>query len=253
MLWEVYWNLVNAKGFTANWLDAKQNKGNIIAMQLIIQGLKYQPCNPTLVSARDAILKADAAQYGGEHKCLIWNGFAKRGLGTTAKSYRDSFSVPAECLVGTTTVPATSVVVTSTSTVAPKTTATSVAVTTTVTKTSATPTPTSTSARITFPEYSSPTVTGRLVLNEKTTISYDLKRMSSICPILEFCWSTYWGDENCTSVNVGTSRIQVFDVVFSDYGTIYASFNTFSLDGSCSARDANGWSSGGYTFKVSMA
>ena len=43
--------------------------------------MKLQPCSPGFVDGRDAILEADAALTGGENECLIWKGFAKRGLG----------------------------------------------------------------------------------------------------------------------------------------------------------------------------
>ncbi|KAJ1342482.1 hypothetical protein BSLG_010754 [Batrachochytrium salamandrivorans] len=42
--------------------------------------LMIQPCNPTFASARDAMVAADYAYYGGIHKHLIRQGFAKRGL-----------------------------------------------------------------------------------------------------------------------------------------------------------------------------
>jgi extracellular elastinolytic metalloproteinase len=42
--------------------------GNNIALQNIIDGMKMQPCNPDFLEARDAILLADEANYGGVHK-----------------------------------------------------------------------------------------------------------------------------------------------------------------------------------------
>ncbi|KAJ1328780.1 hypothetical protein BSLG_010860 [Batrachochytrium salamandrivorans] len=82
MLWEVYWNLVEKYGFSANLHDATQEQGNIIFLQLFVGALMIQPCNPTFVSARRAMLAADAVYYGGIHKHLIRKGFAKRGLGS---------------------------------------------------------------------------------------------------------------------------------------------------------------------------
>ena len=84
VLFEMYWNLVDLKGFSTNWYDATQDKGNIIALQLVIGGLKLQPCNPTFLKARDAILAADQSYYKGEFKCEIWKAFAKRGMGVDA-------------------------------------------------------------------------------------------------------------------------------------------------------------------------
>ncbi|KAH6602022.1 hypothetical protein BASA61_001525 [Batrachochytrium salamandrivorans] len=98
LLWEVYWSLVTKHGFSANLHDAKQSAGNIVAMQNIIGGLMTQPCNPTFLSARDAIVAADASYYKGANKCEILKAFAKRGLGSKATSSRKSdFSVPSEC------------------------------------------------------------------------------------------------------------------------------------------------------------
>ncbi|KAJ1328779.1 hypothetical protein BSLG_010704 [Batrachochytrium salamandrivorans] len=82
MLWEVYWNLVEAYGFSANLHDATQKQGNIIFLQLFVGTLMIQPCNPTFESAYDAMLVADAVYYGGIHEDLITKGFAKRGLGS---------------------------------------------------------------------------------------------------------------------------------------------------------------------------
>ncbi|KAJ3276015.1 hypothetical protein HDV01_006185 [Terramyces sp. JEL0728] len=99
MLWEMYWNFVDQYGFSPNYYDPKQQKGNIMAFQLFIGGLTLQPCNPTFVSARDAIIAADKARYGGKNKCLIWKAFAKRGLGTdsVAKGYKNGFKLPSDC------------------------------------------------------------------------------------------------------------------------------------------------------------
>lgn len=44
-----------------------------------------QPCQPTFLTARDAIVDADLMLTEGENHCEIWKAFAKRGLGTNAK------------------------------------------------------------------------------------------------------------------------------------------------------------------------
>ncbi|KAH6580594.1 hypothetical protein BASA60_002808, partial [Batrachochytrium salamandrivorans] len=85
MLWEVYWNLVDEYGFSANLHDATQKKGNIIFLQLFVGTLMIQPCDPTFNSPADAMLAADDAYYGGIHKHLITKGFAKRGLGSISQ------------------------------------------------------------------------------------------------------------------------------------------------------------------------
>ncbi|KAI8903361.1 Fungalysin metallopeptidase-domain-containing protein [Gorgonomyces haynaldii] len=96
---EIYWNLVDKLGYSEDWYDATQLKGNIVALQLLIGGLTLQPCNPTFTQARDAILKAELTYYGGAYKCDVWKAFAKRGLGVDAvqSTHKDGFALPAEC------------------------------------------------------------------------------------------------------------------------------------------------------------
>jgi len=84
MLWEVYWNLVKKHGFNPNPYDPWDTGGNNLAIQLVMDGMKMQPCEPGFVDARGAILAADVALTGGENRCAIWAGFAKRGLGYRA-------------------------------------------------------------------------------------------------------------------------------------------------------------------------
>ncbi|KAF9524809.1 extracellular elastinolytic metallo proteinase [Crepidotus variabilis] len=59
--------------------------GNTLAVQLVINGMKLQPCRPSFFEARDAIIQADEVLTGGENYCDLWKGFAKRGLGVDAK------------------------------------------------------------------------------------------------------------------------------------------------------------------------
>ncbi len=82
MLWDLYWDLVEVHGFDTDLYNG--TGGNNIAMQLVIDGLKLQPCSPGFIDYRDAILEADELNYGGANKCIIWNAFARRGLGYSA-------------------------------------------------------------------------------------------------------------------------------------------------------------------------
>ena len=82
MLWEMTWNLINQHGFDADLVNG--NGGNNISLALVTEGLKLQPCSPGFVDARNAILAADMALYGGANQCAIWTAFAKRGLGYSA-------------------------------------------------------------------------------------------------------------------------------------------------------------------------
>ncbi|KDQ15334.1 hypothetical protein BOTBODRAFT_131082 [Botryobasidium botryosum FD-172 SS1] len=98
VLIEVYTALVGKYGFSSNKFDPTGTAGNIVFLHLFIDALPIQPCNPTLVAARDAIIQADVNRYGGVNKCLIWTAFAKRGLGTGAgPSREDSTTVPTGC------------------------------------------------------------------------------------------------------------------------------------------------------------
>ena len=83
MLWDMTWSFINKYGFDANLYTGKA--GNNMAMQLVIDGLKMQVCKPGFVDARDAILAADRANYGGANQEMIWKAFARRGLGYSAQ------------------------------------------------------------------------------------------------------------------------------------------------------------------------
>lgn len=85
MLWEVYWNLVDEHGFNPNVYGDWHSGGNNRAIQLVMDGMKFQPCEPGFVDGRDAILTADEELTGGENQCAIWEAFAKRGLGYSAR------------------------------------------------------------------------------------------------------------------------------------------------------------------------
>jgi extracellular elastinolytic metalloproteinase len=82
MLWEMTWSLIDDQGFDTDFYNG--TGGNNIALNLVTQGLILQPCSPGFIDGRDAILAADQALYGGAYQCLIWEAFAKRGLGYSA-------------------------------------------------------------------------------------------------------------------------------------------------------------------------
>ena len=82
MLWDMYWDFVDLYGYDPNIYSG--TGGNNMAFQLVMDGMKLQPCNPGFIDVRDAILLADEINNGGANRCLIWNAFAKRGLGLSA-------------------------------------------------------------------------------------------------------------------------------------------------------------------------
>lgn len=64
MLWEIlYWNLVDDYGFDEDLINGVS--GNNLALQLVLDGMKFQPCAPSFIDARNAILIADYV--------LIWS------------------------------------------------------------------------------------------------------------------------------------------------------------------------------------
>lgn len=84
-LWDMTWNIIQQEGtINPNIYDANGGGGNTIAMNLMITGLKLQPCCPGYLDARNAILAADSILYNNRHKCAIWNAFARRGMGFSA-------------------------------------------------------------------------------------------------------------------------------------------------------------------------
>ena len=82
VLWDLTWAYIDKYGFDPDLYNG--TGGNNKVMQLVIDGLKLQPCSPGFIDGRDALLAADLATTGGEDQCLIWEVFAARGLGVNA-------------------------------------------------------------------------------------------------------------------------------------------------------------------------
>lgn len=108
MLWDLYWDLVDEHGFNPDLTAGWETGGNILALQLVIDGMKLQGCSPGFIDGRDAILSADRNLTGGANQCLIWEAFARRGLGFAADqgfsgNTRDGFAnyeLPETCILG---------------------------------------------------------------------------------------------------------------------------------------------------------
>ncbi|SMC92689.1 T9SS-dependent M36 family metallopeptidase [Chryseobacterium sp. YR221] len=104
MLWDLTWKYIEKYGYNSDVM-ASATSGNARALQIVVDGLKLQVCNPSFIEGRDAILQADAVGNAGADKCMIWNVFAKRGLGvnasagvkTVANDQVEDFTVPSEC------------------------------------------------------------------------------------------------------------------------------------------------------------
>ena len=105
ILWDLHWKMAEKYGYNYD-ITADPNSGSAKTLQLVMDGLKLQPCNPNFVSGRDAILQADLLA-GGTDNCLIWEVFARRGLGQNASAGSASsisdqvedFTVPAGCIL----------------------------------------------------------------------------------------------------------------------------------------------------------
>ncbi|HCN48911.1 MAG TPA: metalloprotease [Chryseobacterium sp.] len=104
MLWDLTWKYIEKYGYNSDVL-ASSTSGNAKVLQIVMDGLKLQSCNPSFIDGRDAILKADLVGNAGQDKCMIWNAFAKRGLGVNASAGAsnvandqvEDFTVPQEC------------------------------------------------------------------------------------------------------------------------------------------------------------
>lgn len=84
MLWDLTWAYVGKYGFDNNKYTGRG--GNNKIMRIVLDGIKLQPCSPTFVDARNAIIAADQAITGGKDYCMIWGVFAARGLGVNASA-----------------------------------------------------------------------------------------------------------------------------------------------------------------------
>jgi uncharacterized repeat protein (TIGR01451 family) len=82
MLWDMTWLLIDEYGYDPDLYNG--TGGNNVALQLVVEGMKLQPCSPGFVDGRDAILLADELLYNGANQCIIWEAFARRGLGAGA-------------------------------------------------------------------------------------------------------------------------------------------------------------------------
>ncbi len=109
MLWDLHWKYVEKYGYSSD-VSANKTNGSTRVLQVVMDGLKLQGCQPGFIEGRNAILAAElASETAGADKCMIWNVFAKRGLGVNASAgsktnINDQVgddTVPAECLLAT--------------------------------------------------------------------------------------------------------------------------------------------------------
>jgi extracellular elastinolytic metalloproteinase len=84
VLWDLAWAYIDKYGYDDN--KHTGTGGNNKVMRLVLDGLKLQPCSPTVVSARDALFAADQATTGGQDYCMIAEVFRRRGVGLNASA-----------------------------------------------------------------------------------------------------------------------------------------------------------------------
>ena len=76
-LWIMRMNIVHKYGFAS---------GNRTVNELVMDGMIFSPDHPTLLDGRDFIINADLANNSGVNECLIWDAFAKMGMGYSAET-----------------------------------------------------------------------------------------------------------------------------------------------------------------------
>ena len=107
MLYGVWQEFIDVYGFNDDLFndgsDLTTAGGNNIFNRLVIRGIQIQN-SATFVEQRDAIIQADEELYNGEHFCMIWQAFARRGLGfnvqgsdTALGGEVDDFTVHPNC------------------------------------------------------------------------------------------------------------------------------------------------------------
>ena len=81
-LYDIFLEMIDKYGFDENIYTG--TGGNNKALELVVEGLKLQPCNPGFMDARNAVILADSILNGGANKLLLWKAFARRGMGADA-------------------------------------------------------------------------------------------------------------------------------------------------------------------------
>jgi Fungalysin metallopeptidase (M36)/Ig-like domain CHU_C associated len=87
ILWDMTWEIILQDGQIVNNIYNTSNMvGNVAALKLVNEGLRLQPCSPSFVDARNAILQADQMLFNGKYKCSISKAFSRRGVGASAST-----------------------------------------------------------------------------------------------------------------------------------------------------------------------
>ncbi|HLG16045.1 MAG TPA: M36 family metallopeptidase [Blastocatellia bacterium] len=94
--------------WAATLWDLRTQLGAAVSDRIVLEGMKFTPCSPSFLNARDGILQADQNVNGGANRCAIWTVFARHGMGVSATgnngtTHNAATDVPADC-GGATTV-----------------------------------------------------------------------------------------------------------------------------------------------------
>ena len=82
VLWDLNWQFIYQYGYNADFFSP--TGGNNKMLKLVLDGCKLQVCNPGFLDGRDALLRADSVTNRAANAALIWNVFARRGMGYSA-------------------------------------------------------------------------------------------------------------------------------------------------------------------------
>jgi hypothetical protein len=88
--------------WAATLWDLRNEVGAAIADKIVLEGMKFTPCSPSFLNARDGILQADQSVNGGANRCAIWTVFARHGMGVSASgnngtTHNAATDIPANC------------------------------------------------------------------------------------------------------------------------------------------------------------
>jgi Zn-dependent metalloprotease len=88
--------------WAATLWDLRTQLGAAVCDRLVLEGMKFTPCSPSFLNARDGILQADQSINGGANRCAIWTVFARHGMGVSATgnngtTHNAATDVPADC------------------------------------------------------------------------------------------------------------------------------------------------------------
>lgn len=92
--------------WAATLWDLRTQLGAAVADRLVLEGMKFTPCSPSFLNARDGILQADTSLNGNANRCAIWTVFARHGMGVSATgnngtTHNAATDVPSDCGGGT--------------------------------------------------------------------------------------------------------------------------------------------------------